>query len=38
MLYINKNILCRPLNEHSKFSYFELIVFELQEVGKKGFF
>ena len=38
MLYINENILCRPLNEHLKFPDLELIVFELDQSKSKWIF
>ena len=38
MLYINENILCRPLNEHLKFPDLELIVFELDQSKRKWIF
>ena len=38
MLYINKNMPRRPLNEHPKFPDFELIVFELHQSKRKWLF
>ena len=36
ILYINKNIPCKPLTDHSVFSDLELIVFELYQSKRKG--
>ena len=38
MLYINENIPCRPLNQHSKIADLKLIVFELHQSKRKWFF
>ena len=38
MLYINESIPCRPLNEHPKFPYLDLIVSELHQGKYKWLF
>ena len=38
ILYINENVPCRPLTDHPVFSDLELMLFELRQSKRKGYF